>query len=346
VSDPDLHLPGNRPKRALHIQADTTGQGYIRALLPAAAINWQPELGWHVACQGNIPTNAIDAADFVLGQRIASQSGWELWQYANRPGGPATAFETDDLLSAIPRTHPAADFYLSPETQQIINDAIRIADALIVSTDPLVDELRHLNSNAYVIPNHVNEEFIRPEPRDPGENGKVIIGWTGGNDRQRDLKPYSQIVSKVLRKYRDTVALNLMGMDYRSLFEGDVRYTPWVPDVEDYLLSLEFDIGVCFLVENRFNRCKSPLKALDYAGQGIPVLAPAITPYKEYVEHGEWGLLYRNEDELRSHLLDLIHDPDRRYEMGRKGIAFAHTQSEQACCHERVAIYEKILASR
>ncbi len=88
------------------------------------------------------------------------------------------------------------------------------------------------------------------------------------------------------------------------------------------------------------------MKALDYSSQGIPVVAPAITPYKEYVAHGEWGLLYRDEKEFRSHLLDLVNDPELRYQMGVKGIAFAHTQSEQAHCHERVAIYEEILSSR
>ncbi len=62
--------------------------------------------------------------------------------------------------------------------------------------------------------------------------------------------------------------------------------------------------------------------------------------------HGEWGLLYRDEKEFRSHLLDLVNDADLRYEMGVKGIAFARTQSEQARVLERVAVYDEMLGAK
>ncbi len=166
---PGLRLAGAsaRPRRALHIQADGEGPAYYRTVLPAAAINWRPDIPWEVASELLVHTDLLDQVDLVLGQRICTPSGWTLWGLATADGGPATAFETDDLLTEVPRTNPNHKIYANPETQRTIREAMGRADAVVVSTEPLAEELRELNETVYVIPNRINGDFIRETPCKP-----------------------------------------------------------------------------------------------------------------------------------------------------------------------------------
>jgi glycosyltransferase involved in cell wall biosynthesis len=63
------------------------------------------------------------------------------------------------------------------------------------------------------------------------------------------------------------------------MWGDDVEYYPTVP-IEYYpeaLASMAIDIGICPLTENEFNRCKSPIKAIEYALLGIPsVCSPTL----------------------------------------------------------------------
>jgi glycosyltransferase involved in cell wall biosynthesis len=50
-------------------------------------------------------------------------------------------------------------------------------------------------------------------------------------------------------------------------------------------------IGLCPLEDNVFNQSKSNLKYLEFAANGLPVVASAVEPYAKSIIHGETGLL-------------------------------------------------------
>src|SRR5262249_49077985 len=52
-----------------------------------------------------------------------------------------------------------------------------------------------------------------------------------------------------------------------------------------------YDIGLAPLVDNEFNRAKSPIKYLDYAALGMAVVCSDLEPYREIVCHEENGLV-------------------------------------------------------
>ena len=56
-----------------------------------------------------------------------------------------------------------------------------------------------------------------------------------------------------------------------------------------------WDIGLAPLVDTRFNACKSPIKALDYAALGLAVAASDVPAYRGSLADGGGGCLVPND---------------------------------------------------
>jgi hypothetical protein len=98
--------------------------------------------------------------------------------------------------------------------------------------------------------------------------------------------------------------------------------TVWTPiktyQYEDFakeFQKLSFDIFIAPLLDNEFNRCKSPIKFLEYATLGVPVICSQVTPYSEVITDGENGLLANNPDQWDEKINLLISDPNLRYRL-------------------------------
>jgi hypothetical protein len=96
----------------------------------------------------------------------------------------------------------------------------------------------------------------------------------------------------------------------KKLKEMEWKQQPFVP-IEKYnetLAKLNFDIGLCPLVDNRFNRSKSAIKFYEYAMVGTATLASKIPPYE-----GECNYCAKNKhDKWKSKLRNLIIDKKLR----------------------------------
>jgi hypothetical protein len=74
-----------------------------------------------------------------------------------------------------------------------------------------------------------------------------------------------------------------------------------------------WQIGLAPLLDTPFNRCKSPIKAMDYAALGVAVLASDTAVYRGSVADGPAGRLVANsEADWYRAVDDLLRDRDRR----------------------------------
>jgi glycosyltransferase involved in cell wall biosynthesis len=78
----------------------------------------------------------------------------------------------------------------------------------------------------------------------------------------------------------------------------------------------DLHIGLAPLADDHFNRSKSYVKTLEYAGLGIPVIASNVGPYRDFVQHGITGFLANNEAEWTRYLRLLGSDENLRQWMG------------------------------
>ena len=97
--------------------------------------------------------------------------------------------------------------------------------------------------------------------------------------------------------------------------------TSWVG--YPYKLSkTKWDIGICPLIDDEFNRNKSHIKWMEYATYKIPSVASDVYPYREpidgvkVIEHGKTGFLAKTEKDWEKYLTKLIEDEKLREEIG------------------------------
>ena len=151
----------------------------------------------------------------------------------------------------------------------------------------------------------------------------VRIGWHGGDSHYEDWHSVTKPLLEVLTKNKKA-RLVLYGAVFEGTLKGfpkeqmdhaqwcDVKMFPYV------LAFLEFDIGICPLVDNQFNRCKSELKWEEYGALEIPTVASDYPPYSTAIEDGKTGLLVRDDKDWVEKLSLLINDWRLREDMGER----------------------------
>lgn len=287
---------------------DGTACGYYRIRQPFDAM---AASGMDVtyARAGDSPKGAV-----VVGQRVGGQDFILDWLKAWRRS--RLVWETDDDLWAIDPLNRRAARHFTPDLLEALEQVARISHMVTVSTEYLGDQMRRLNHNVVVLPNHVDDRIFDIErPR----RDRLTIGWAGGDSHHRDWLHVAPMLLRFLKR-NPQVDLHTIGANYQiatKMPREQSRHSSWSTDLFDYYRSIDFDIGIAPLAPTIFNRSKSHIKALEYAALGIPIVATDMEPYRGFVIHGVTGFLVRHDHEWGQRLRDLANDEAMRTEMGK-----------------------------
>jgi glycosyltransferase involved in cell wall biosynthesis len=269
-------------------------------------------------------------ADIIVAQRANSFEGMGMWRRFSTPTC-RTVYENDDDIWNI--THDNAAAYESykegGEAREVTLRLCSTANLVTVSTPHLGDLIRELTGGRVpVVPlaNYI-PEFVLDMKHDDRQ-GHLRLGWMGGASHNRDIHVATGAVRRFMKRFPDWY-LVLSGTDYRKQFKTPADRTfhiPWIhvcddPDV--FYRAIDFDIGICPLLDTQFARSKSHIKALEYMARGIPVVASDVEPYAKFIKDGETGFLVKTEHEWLSRLSELARDEDMRLEMGKNARAWA-----------------------
>lgn len=293
--------------------ADNAGCGWYRAQLPMQALAQRGHTTHHGT---RLPRPVRHQRDtIIIGQRVCDPDPSSMWQQLAAEGRHLI-YEVDDDLFNIDHRSPAAHhYYARPDVRDNIRRNIQVAAAVTVTTEPLAEIVAQWNPNVHVIPNAVPDWLIDHQPPQPGD-GTLTIGWGGSATHQMDWDHSGQHIRRFLQRNPNT-ELHCIGNDYGALLRAPRRrFTPWQQSVEDYYRVVDYTIGVCPLMPHIFNLAKSPVKATECAALGIPVVASAVRPYEDFVQHGVTGYLVHRDHEWAQHLRALTNEPDMRAEMG------------------------------
>jgi hypothetical protein len=330
--------PMREPLRWLGLPANPDGCGYYRMWQPFAQLQahsghevFIPPPGQHLV---DLNEDEVATFDLVTRQRPNGRPqlrDWRRWKPHTR-----LVYEADDnLLEPDPSGLPA---WLDDEIRDSVIDCLHLSDLVTVSTEPLAEVYRpHVAdpANVVVLPNAIHADLLTI--RRPRRN-QITLGWAAGQTHLQELP----ILQGPLTDLRRTEAfdLHLVGMDYRPLLGG--RWTPWQSNLWDYYRAVDFDIALCPLADTAFNRCRTPIKALEAAALGIPVVASDVEPYRGFVVDGVTGFLCRTEADWRARLRELIHDLEARAELGDKARQVAADHTIQTRWRDWAAAYEGV----
>lgn len=288
---------------------------------------------------GVIDIDDAEYADLIIGQRVNKPGPSTWWQQQGQRGRPLV-FELDDDLWNVHPSSPAYRVWSDPAVLARLTDNVRAASAVTVSTDYLGDLVRELNPNVTVLPNCIDADLLG---YDRPRRDKLTIGWAGSPTHLMDFTEVADPLKRYLRKY-PAVDMHFIGADYSQLVGRASRITNWVASTDAYHRVIDFDIGIAPLKDDRFNWSKSPVKALEYAALGIPIVASDVGPYRDFVQHGVTGFLCRFEHEWFKYLRILTEDAALRESMGEAARAQAVEHTIQRNAHRWADVYRAVLA--
>jgi GT2 family glycosyltransferase/glycosyltransferase involved in cell wall biosynthesis len=232
-------------------------------------------------------------------------------------------YDMDDDLLHIPRDHPDAN-ELRSKTRQI-SRMVRGASAVWVSTPALAETLGELRDDVRVVANGLDERLwcAYPTPTPPRQ-GPLRVLFMGTATHDTDFAIVEPALVRVKAVFAEHVSIDLVGVSRRHDLPGwvnraamSVHASQSYPGFVNWFTQQHFDIGIAPLADTPFNRCKSSIKALDYAAVGLPVLASDREAYRGSLADGVGGMLLPDSaDAWFAALLRLLRDTALRRQLG------------------------------
>jgi hypothetical protein len=293
--------------------AKPSGCGWIRITLPLDQLAVH---GWRTGYACALPPEEWGEVDVFVAQRSDQPQFRPVWDVLCGIEGLKCVYEIDDdPFSLDPVNWLASPSYTNQDILDSIAHMASTAHLVTVTTDALADRFRQFNPNIAVLPNYIPAAVLALPRR---RHEQLTIGYTCGCSHSRDIA----LIAQAWRDIVDETGCrgHFVGTDFRTVTRPrGFDFTGWEPEPPAYYANIDFDIGLAPLSDHPFGLGKSPLKALEYAALGIPVIASDHPVYREFVVDGVTGILCRTQDQWRDAMRLLLADAELRESMGAKG---------------------------
>jgi glycosyltransferase involved in cell wall biosynthesis len=215
-------------------------------------------------------------------------------------------------------------------------EMIAAAHLVTVTTEALAKVYRRHNDHVVVLPNSVPDWLLEQANEPGGRAGRLVMGYTGSPSHADDFESWSRTYGRWMSRRAHQTTLRLYGTAARPTgmpLTWSTETVGWQTVTEDYLRSLNMDVGIAPLIDSAFNRGKSGIKALEYAALGIPSVCSDVQQYRDVVVGGQTGFLCRTPQDWLSAFGALWDSPRLRERLGAAGremVRERYTQSRTA----------------
>ena len=179
----------------------------------------------------------------------------------------------------------------------------------------------------------------------------------GSTTHARDLALIMPALQRLVTDFPERVTIDVVGMTPEfELPPGIRRVVPPFYATQSYPAFVHWvnthtpgwHIGLAPLADTAFNRCKSPIKAIDYAAMGLAVLASDTAVYRGSLADGMVGHLVANEaGAWLDALAGLVRDQMRwRQFAGGARAAFVSQASLQSQASDRHGTWSQLVRAR
>lgn len=243
--------------------------------------------------------------------------------------------DIDDNYMAIRPDNPAyKDYEYGQGPREFIGAGISLANGIITSTKLLKGLYSKLNKKIDVLPN-CNDINDWPKEVKKWDDGKIRIGFAGGQGHLADLELILEPMSYILAKYpnvlfeivgavwpKEAMLLTVKMNEFcKKDISAQVRIAGGTPAWQGYpelLSSFGWDIVIAPLVDDEFNVCKSHIRWMESAMIYAPVIASPVYPYMadiqgiKTIQDGKTGFFANNSEQWFKKLEILVNDKDLR----------------------------------
>lgn len=338
--------------KVLHIGGDLAACHRYRAKDPFIAMykagiftKFFNPVGKPVATHMRVPVGT----NLILIQRLTHPQLVPFMKEVKERTGAKFVYEQDDNLKDLDPTNPAYGYFREKDVRAAIEETYKMSDAVIVSTDALKEQISQFYRNPiYVVPNLIDVTLFKPIPKDDPvikqKNGRITIGWGGGDSHFKDIR----IVWSTLRyflEYYPQIDLHFAGY-LPSFIDGidmkRLHRTDW-DTVQTYVRAIgSFDIALAPLYKSHFNNAKSDIKALESGAVKVPCISSNEEPYTRYLDNEIFPACKTDKDWFKW-IKKFIESPKLREEYAQKQYDFVHkNRNLWLNVKDRIKIYEEI----
>lgn len=264
---------------------DKSGPKYHRVLLPLYLME-----GVELKVSAKLTEDQLEGIDVLFFNRIISSvSLKQLWDWREKYGFKMIV-DYDDHWYLGP-DHYLYDIYHQYQVSELMEEYIKVSDAVVVTHERLFHDVFPINQNVYILPNAIPDWGQFKANKTPSD--LIRLFWAGGVTHKNDI----QILSGPVRRFNFPNIQMVMGgyvkesPEYRAMASaftngGRIRHNliEALPVDSYYYMYSECDIALIPLTETKFNSYKSNLKILEAANVGAPVVVSRVHPYLDFDE--------------------------------------------------------------
>lgn len=286
----------------------------------------------------------LEQADVVVLNSVCDPDLLPLMR-ARKQRKQITVYEVNDDVAAIPSWNSVYAYFKVPQNVMLHHRMAKTAEANQYSATELFRLYGYLTDIGAVFTN----QFLRPMGKAPRPaSAQVVIGWGGSDGHLEDMKAVAPALIQFLKE-RPHVVLSLMcsptiAREFQAVPEAQKRVR--LPGtIEAYYAFVEtLDIGIAPLQDAGFNRSRSDVKFLEYAGSGVAPVVQRLVPYLESVQDGVTGRFFGSAAELVQVLGQLVDQPAERHRIATEAQAYV-ARDRQLKDHVgvRVQFYRELL---
>jgi glycosyltransferase involved in cell wall biosynthesis len=321
-------------KKVMFLPADFAGCGQFRIIQPVRDIQKMDTKDLQFDLIHDFVSNNLPASELFS---ILSSYHAAVFQRVSSPGmlrimkeckniGMKIYLELDDALFHVSKTNPAYKVWApNSEAQNVLKEALNIADKLLFSTEELISVFNKPN---VVFHNAIDFEnpIYSAENNRRGElpMDKKIVGWAGSSSHMDSLMQIRKPIKKLISQRDDVIFALCSNKEFLDLFDiPDDRkiYIPHEPfDKWPPVMSM-FDVNLATVVPGLFNSCKSELKVLEAGVWGVPSVCTYEAPYARFRKKSGGGnfIVYENNvNDWVNNINKLLDDEMLYIEMSKK----------------------------
>jgi GT2 family glycosyltransferase/Flp pilus assembly protein TadD/glycosyltransferase involved in cell wall biosynthesis len=210
---------------------------------------------------------------------------------------PKIVFEIDDAFEQIPITH--VSYGHCRAISHLIEEYIKNADLVTVSTERLKSYLSKYNQNILVLSNFLDTKLWENNWRLRKKADPIKVLFSGTNTHERDLQIIEDAIENVICEFGDKIEIMLWGNSNKKLKKYQQvkelhRFTSDYAEYARLLKNSEIDFAIIPLEEHPFNQAKSEIKWLEYSVCKIPGIYSNLDAYNRVIKSGKTGILVNN----------------------------------------------------
>lgn len=254
-------------------------------------------------------------ADVVLFQRKLLRN-WQLCLL--RRAAKRLIFDYDDAVF-LRDSYSRRGLHSGSRMRRFAN-IVRAADGVVAGNAFLADAAAQWTAAAKV---HVIPTCVEParypvaDHEHPGDAVQLV--WVGSSSTLQGLEAIRPLLEQ-LGLGLPSLRLKLICDRFFELEHLLVLPCAWTEAGEAADIAAG-DIGISWIPDDDWSRGKCGLKVLQYMAAGLPVVANPVGVHPEMVRPGATGFLPENQQAWAEAIIELVHQPELRRQLGRRARA-------------------------